>query len=545
MSVRTAPDAADQHIDLERRVKDLENMSLGREASRLARSQHPFPIAEHLCMHTMLDPRSFPRGQVSNHLEALELAETSVEIHRCFRKVRERLELNRRLAFHLSRNVSGNFGPMYTTIPGNVPVKSFTGGVGYYKGHQSGGGPQPGTVYWAVYGAWCYPFVLPGYPKIRRLVRNTATVGDSPRTVGGYTFTRYWAPEEGPSEKGILLPEGSIKWLAMVHGDEDILTLSADGGNPYFFGECQGTANFYNRDIIGVSGGSFVYGPWYIDHTEVGYKVDGAVGIDDGGADTVDGILHAGPDPSYAVNHGAIPFLMLTTNTAYEQAASNTVRADGYVYVKDLKAVGPPRPYGSGGGVEYNGIFYPTPAGADPPSTLGGIPPGTPDTFAPATYDDVVAMHFGILSSGVEGLTLAGWYEWALSQVAAGEWLDDAESILGGDGRSADETHITYDTDWQEFAASSASGLPYVNIAGAAGGDGQWMIRNGIVHMRGSVHGVPVFPGAYKPLVDQHFIVHDADGMSRFATINAAFGAVSWGGIQIPICLDGALYHLS
>jgi hypothetical protein len=506
------PDLIDRHIDLKRRVRALETMKLGRDATYAARSQHPYPIAEALCLGSAMDQRSFSAGQVARWLHVREQAVTDNNLHRLWRVLREALYINRKIGRQSTLDGLGHpNGLMYQQIPGVMPP--WTGDLTGLKGGTPGAPrAQKGQTFYTQYGNWVYPWILPGFPKIRKHISKV-----------DLTHDHYRYPNADFSD-GLIWDSIQIKWMfwpadkpwgvandqyfpvdswVLVNGND--LTVHEFGynrGQSYFWAPAP--APPHPLIVVETADVFFGEGP---DHLEL---------------DTQDGILYSLPHTDRAT-----PARSVQPDDWYsEDSIGYETRA--YFFPADqLKSGG--RPFVVGDGPAPTNVY------AGDNST---------DPFVQADFAYVAEWHYTALGFA-EMAPLLAWYEAELSEVPAGEWLADANAQTLEPMRTLDQ-YTAYDHVWTPIKVDGGvSGAPYFSLGT---GEGSWMIRNGIVHLRGFMKANTLqMIGDALPAYSQSIVLIGASG----ATYHTYVGGGS-GNIQNPnslgeafMRLDGVFYHLN
>jgi hypothetical protein len=513
--IASNPDIIDRHINAAKRVKKLETTIMGEPAVYALRTQHPDPIAEHLCAVSSMPAGSFPLGQVGSYLMAAELRETDRQVLTSLRLARERLNVNQWV---------GNFGATpLNDARGNYQISQvFNPLTSEFLGN-SYMPKQPPRIVKAIYGEWLYFYLIPGRPKYMNLIWR----GSAGQLTGRF-FYESWGyinrnsvineiPDEGLFTDGgnattqvTLLPYIGGNMLGVP---DDAYWYGAPGGAVDRFGVKRGVAIYRNPDgsvnhIAAQEYHSITVGP--VDHD----IRSGQWSIKDNGFFDYPG------GTSGSVAGGA---------AAYEEAAAHVQQRSIYFKTDDLMSAAPPIRYDK----ELDNPTTGTPS-------LGGVnsPAGQNKAFVQTDFPTLQANYWAVVSADP---ILTAWYSAKLEQAPAGEWLDTTAGLaLVSADKQRNGKRITYDHGWQPLAlATNTTGRLW------------YLVRHNFVHLRGWVTSggqtdgqtITTLPVGARPTKGITYAT--VAGLTRPLKIVISDGiqTLGWGGLRMAR-LDGVSFPL-
>ncbi len=451
------PDLVDQHIDLKRRIRNLETRVQGTPASYAKRRLHPHPIAEHLCKASTV-PWPFPFGEVAGNLWAREQQESRLEIHRLLRVLRERVEAN---------DWIGNLGvvPLARSVP--APLLRPIQPAGAFISHGSSPLFASSNLI-LVQGSFAHRLVSPGEPKYRAQFYLGADGFYS-----GMEIFIGWDDEGAGSGLADTTGNNAPKFIpypagAFLSSVQDLYVYGNPALSPTLFGYGRGNTNFY--DYPDANGGQTV-----TNYPEKRIEILLPDGEGDWGPQSrrygdADGADEA-TDPLYLAG---VPYYRAASGSSYATNPPTPRHTEAAVGV-DTKYIAIPTDWiRSWGPVieDFTSNTWPTGQGG------AGTKP-----FTQATY------------AGVEAAYEAEMADPALSALAA--WYSEANW-------TAKLPTTPYDHEWAGLGSGSNGAVEYVD-------------RHGMIDLRGwaRVDSLPAVPAIYAPSEELSFPVVTTLGVKR------------------------------
>lgn len=502
---RPRPDFIDRHIDTAKRVKKLETTIWGQGAEYALRTQHPDPIAEHLCAISSMAAGSFPLGQVGSFLMGEELRETNMNVLTALRVVREQLNINMWV---------GNKGATYPGVArGNYQIPTLNSSTGDFLGNDHFG-KEPHRDIWTQYGEWLYSFRIPGRPEYKYLVWN----GSTGFTTGKKRFDNWYDIRGGHFDGALFLDGGPTSnpvtlqpWPAgKIAGVGDAYWLGS-GGTIDQYGIARGTADHLKPPP--PPGGDPV-----LDYTSP-HEEHAILPPPD--SDIVGGTW-------MTVDNGFFDYSGIT-ETYYIESANHFQQKSVYMLTDWLQSPYPPRRFDREVNNPTTGV-----------EQLGGVTTGGPGKpFVQTDFATLQANYWAAVSANA---TLAAWYADKLQQAPAGEWLDTpAGQALASADQLRYGKRITYDHGWQPLTVNSP-------------GIGRlWYLkRHNFVHLRGWVSFVnpgegmliTTLPAEAHPPQEQMLPVAGLTrGLGIYISGDGGVALYGWSGTRMAR-LDGVAFAL-